>query len=748
MRRNPYLLAACCCLLLACADDENPHPQSEVNEPSVVRSSQLSQPYFHPLQSAQLSGGFAGLATKDAQGRRYAYGEGGYTLTENGEAVREFGYKLLEHRKLSEAERLAYAATKEPRPAPVSVQRISERLTSWHTEQPGSSKHVILSVAEPPGLKSRQTRDDERIATEAVLTQSDYKRVRELGAAEHRLAVENVLVPVADRITETGASVAYRCKNLFCVMVEATPRQLDEILLDPLVERVDPIPQMRGNDVSGEEAADGHQLRQMIDGGYLGNPNGGTAMLVGVLEHGLLRGGHRVFKDGSGTSNRIWTARRCDYIYTQAPYYSPTGCISWSTAGTDDHATSVTALLVGDLTDDQDSNHTTYTTQERRSGAAREAEVKFWWAPDDSDIVQALDDIAGDTDIHILNMSIADEFGDMTCTGANFLSRSINDIYKAGILTFFAGGNAFTSTSSDCTVEEPGAAIGAFVVGALNTFGASGNETTVRTANLRGSSDRGGTWLEGQNRAIIDLVGTGYFYSVADGGGDSSYSAFQGTSAASPYVAGAAVQFADWYTVNSSSAIDNPGVLHAHMLLMGDRTVAIVGGNDFKANNYFHNRWGAGRLKMRRRGTAGLDDPSAWGSWSTCIEDGDDYIITLNGGNAIQIDVDVLKAVVYWFDERHEQGTPVDDIDMFLERKVGSTWQIARTANSSSNNAERIYYDDFSGWTPWRLRIHGADVTSDNKEGCGVNEMKVRIAWFYEDSDRESWEDLDDVEVE
>jgi hypothetical protein len=49
--------------------------------------------------------------------------------------------------------------------------------------------------------------------------------------------------------------------------------------------------------------------------------------------------------------------------------------------------------------------------------------------------------------------------------------------------------------------------------------------------------------------------------------------------------------------------------------------------------------------------------------------------------------------------------------------------------------------------TRMRLQLTGTDVQTDNA-GCGLNSMKVYFAYFYEDSDRESTENMADIRVE
>lgn len=91
-------------------------------------------------------------------------------------------------------------------------------------------------------------------------------------------------------------------------------------------------------------------------------------------------------------------------------------------------------------------------------------------------------------------------------------------------------------------------------------------------------------------------------------------------------------------------------------------------------------------------------------------------------------------------DARHGTNGTLDDIDLYLE------WNgIPIDASAGTDNKERIYYDDVDAGD-YQLAIHGWDVTADNA-GCGNNKMRVYYAWYAEDFDRESSENLNDIET-
>jgi hypothetical protein len=135
---------------------------------------------------------------------------------------------------------------------------------------------------------------------------------------------------------------------------------------------------------------------------------------------------------------------------------------------------------------------------------------------------------------------------------------------------------------------------------------------------------------------------------------------------------------------------------------------------------------------MRKADAAGLDAPAIWKTGSVCVETNETVSVTINGGAPIPAGVNDIKAVIYWYDRRHEVGTDIDDVDLYLRRTDGTT---LRESISNSDNKERVYHGAIAG-NAVRLDIHGYAVGADN-EGCGANSMLLYYAYFYEDDARD-----------
>src|SRR5690606_11007242 len=111
---------------------------------------------------------------------------------------------------------------------------------------------------------------------------------------------------------------------------------------------------------------------------------------------------------------------------------------------------------------------------------------------------------------HVVNMSQGDG---IACNGDETAALVVNELFEDGTLLFKSAGNeSFSSLDpDDCRVTSPGAAIGAFTVGAVSgTLNVSGmREADIWYENVDVGSSPGGsedTLLDGPGRTIIDLV--------------------------------------------------------------------------------------------------------------------------------------------------------------------------------------------------------------------------------------------------
>ncbi len=435
---------------------------------------------------------------------------------------------------------------------------------------------------------------------------------------------------------------------------------------------------------------------------------------------GIDEGLYAYKEDSSGTRIRALYDCGSSSCTSASEYSNP----SW-------HTTKVSAILFGDLQDGQDPNYTGSDDRKARSGFATEAKGYFYTL---GNFGAAANHIIGISTYEpaLVNLSWGFDGGD--CSGEDAGSVSVDEMFEDGTLTFKSAGNDGHSSSTDCKVTDPGPAMGAFVVGSYGDVNSSTLDN-VRTDEICANSARGGTTSDGKGRSMVNLVAYAPRSRIPRPG--NVYSTVGcGTSYAAPAAAGAAIDFADHYFMTYGSLIFDPGILHAAMLLMGDRSKE-GGGTQ---SNKFNNLYGAGRMRMRRLDDTGMDNPWGFEMGSVCIDNGEWYHLDINGGNALSSDVDVIKAVAWWYDPRLETGTQIDDVDLQLARNGTSV----QYSTSSDDEKERVKYTTGGTSATYELIFHGASVTADNA-GCGTNSMLVYYAYFYEDSDRDDGSALDEI---
>jgi len=443
---------------------------------------------------------------------------------------------------------------------------------------------------------------------------------------------------------------------------------------------------------------------------------------------------HPVFKEGTSGSRILSSGRRL---------CNTTGCATVSSfTGGSAHATASAGLFVGDLTDGQHASISGSTDQRRRSSAGRDART-YMYSLDVPEIdrstayVVALDDLPSRNPIpRIVSTSISVSNMDSGCLGMDSISTAVDEmLFENGIFFVNSAGNT-PGTSSTCSVSAPGSAMGAFTVGAWgeeappNDVAAGGiysDWCEARDAPLHPNSAWGGgpDWSPGRGRTIIDLLGSYDHQKVPIS--SSSYGHRNGTSVAAPATAGSAISFYDMFKVEIGSLVDDPAVLYTWMLMMGDRDTSGV-----HMVEGFNRKWGAGRVRMRSFDASGVDAPSYIETFEVCVDEGTTVTYAVNGGVALPSDVDGIRAVAFWYTPSFNYGDRAGDVDLDL-RGDGT---LLRSSSSEHDNKERVYYKDIGG-SAVTLKLHGILAPDFDHPECGEESMKVYVAIFAEDLDRD-----------
>lgn len=664
-------------------------------------------------------------------GRRYAIEET-IMVHESGLVTHDSGVVEREYRQMTATEMRALAAHKTPfRPHPLAGSKFGVTLLEALAE-PDRTKTLDLSI----GLQIFETEPEyvtiqKEIARGTLVTHRDVEAKQRELLMDRESRVRAAQDRVSAEVEARGGTVVSRCRVLSCMSVRLDASHVRDVAASPAIASIGLVSATtRDADINGTQVVQGSQIKQFIDANFDGE-YGTPDVSFAIIELDNYRDEHLAFNDTSLTTPRIHTRRSCTTISCTAVSF-PDPPVS---PATNAHATISLALIFGDLRDAQDPAHVTTLARVDRSGYAGEAWGHLIKSTIDSTaLTNALDDAAVRLPIpRVINLSLSVAADDPNCLGKTALNQNVNDLFEQGQLVFKSGANTGHTSTTDCTVGSPGAAIGAFTVGGHGNSDV-GTETDVRSGAIYSLSPRGGTTLEGNQRSIIDLTAFAHRKLIPSIVANNNYGASaSGTSFSTPTVTAAAIDFIDFYKQanGGSNFIDQPGVLFVNMLLMGDRQ-----GQAAKLNTGFDNLWGAGRMKMRMANAAGLDAPAVWKTGSTCVGTGGTFTVPINSGVALPNAVNDIKAAIFWYDRRHELGTVIDDIDLELHNVGGST--PLRSSASSWDNKERVYHNAIGGQAV-ELRIKGYDVTTGG-EGCGTNRMLVYYAYFYEDDAR------DDVE--
>ncbi|MBU1413970.1 S8 family serine peptidase [Myxococcota bacterium] len=750
-RTNEFLLFMMAVFMMSACGDLEPRPDdppSKMRDLLAPEAPVTTPEWRHPFTEGLQAEGIALYEAKvDAEGRPYAIVD--QARQDPDGTVHQFsGVTTLDSEPMSEADLEEARRAEEVAPRVVdTAPKIGDRLLDEAIAlEAGQAMPISIYLRRPADYTPLTQKLERSIALGEVSTLEERSSVRQRLLSEQQTLVAREMARARAAIEALGGRVTYQCRNLFCMEAELTAEQIFLLQDEPVVARMDAFEEIEENAIRGEEVAAGTQMQQFHDEDYLGDHNAGSLgrVKVGVTEWEWYRSTHYGFRDLAypNTTTRIVKNRTC----------SSSSCANGTPSSFDDHATAVTGIALADLTEGQDPYVPTAWDRLWRSGFAREASIFFWRAETTSALVKVLDDVAND-DISVLNMSISIT-GDTSCLGESTTSRAVNTLFEYGTLVIIAAGNGGHDSTSDCKVVEPGSAISAFVVGGHTNSATGEGESDVRAGNIfRYSSayatTRGGCSLaEGKWRSIIDITAPACRAYVLNETGTYDYTYNQGlscgTSFAAPTVTGAAANFIDYYRNERSSAIDDPGRLTANMLLMGDRQA-----EGFVATQGFSNLWGAGRMKMRKFDAAGMDSPSLYDEMVTCVPNGQNIYYPNSNGFYMQYgsSVNALKAVLYYYDWRHEQGTSIDRVSLALERKnQDGSWTVLNSDSGYYEEKKRVFYSSFYNNTYYRIRMQGQNVTTVSGF-CGSNSIRVHLALFYESSARDDfdgpWGDID-----
>lgn len=699
-----------------------------------------TRPYVHALSNLPRVNGKLPLfdIKDDPTGRRYAVEVSASQESEFDPVVKSSGLVTLDRRPLSKAK----PGTRAPGSGldaigPTLVERIDEKFATGRERLDDIPVSVRVAAPKHRGLLHRLER---LVAGGEITTYEEYEARRADLVRERQQDVARVLAPVVTDFKAMGVAVR-PAKNSYNLEILATAGQLTDLVDHPAITRLDYAGGGTDAAMSGYEVVTGSQIDQFLDHAnkYDGNgPSGSNHsddITFAVIERyggGGYDEGHLGYRECEGCSFRTLDLIECD----------SSGCddtiSGWNPTG--DHATAVAGIIFGDLYDDQDPDISDFDDQRERSGKAPEAKGYLYRGGTCAGTRSARDHVMGLSTIPLVtNLSFV--CNDNNCAGTGNDADLADAQFEDGGLSIYAAGNNGTS-GNNCMVRDGNDALSAFAVAGHEDPGLTGI-ADVRYGNMLASgsivSSMGGTSTEGRGRSVIDISAPGMrtkHFTINDGYRESGHSA--GTSYAAPTVTGAAIDFIDWWR-KELGAINNPGTVYANLLLMGDRYYGSQNNNDVDCcrTAEFNGRMGAGHLKMRMFNAAGGDSPWGWASGNTCIDEDEEYPRPINGGYDLSGDVDDFKAVIFWYEDRFNEGEDIADIDLVL-RDI-DTEEILNQSVDFDDNKEMVYSDDVGDRSVEILiqGVSGFDGADDPV--CGTDSVRVFYVIYYEDGDRDDW---------
>jgi hypothetical protein len=719
--------------------------------------------YSHPLQAVEpVAGGYPFVDVQiSANGRAYALQEGG-SADEDG-AYEDLGSRVVE----LDIEPLDTSAlTKLPEVVAGSYehQKVGPGTVAWLAS--ATAEEIVwidVLVSRPPN-DTMAVRLHRAIAQGAIATHRERERVRLDLLADLQAENAAALAPLVEELRAAGVEIDRVGVHISSLRVAASPAVVARLAEREDVVRIDKVEPGTVAGANGREKAEALQFRQNWDEqwacgltpacNYDGENGTDWDIRVAVVDPLEFYEDHVAFREETGTGSRIserWDCNANPCVSVAAGEWSPPE---------GEHGTLVLAAVLGDLRDGQDVGIVGTTAREEKSAAGGEAKA-YLYEGDPSDLTRVMDHVPGRSPApHLLVSSmgspgVAPDWKD--CNGDTAREGEVDQFFEAGYGLFQAAGNDLVDPGADeddfddpgtdgsatnCTVWEPGSAIGAFTVGAYDQI--DGEPSQMRAAAAEAQSAWGGSpsnVTEGRLRTVIDLLGPWGSDGLAVDTGTDDYSNSIGTSFANPTVAGVAVAFIDMMkNARGSNMVDDPGMLYAWMLNLGDRGDG-TGFNTKRATG-FHQRFGAGRTTNRFVGHAGMDAPWYWYQWETCVAHGASVVLPINGGVALPASVDSIRATAWWYDRRFNGGTALDNLGLRVRKTDGTP--IA--SSNTFDNKERVY-NGTVGNKAIELVVEGWSVTSD-VEGCGTNSMRVWVVALVEDDARNdgdgpTWDPLD-----
>lgn len=427
-----------------------------------------------------------------------------------------------------------------------------------------------------------------------------------------------------------------------------------------------------------------------------------------------------------------------------------------TSAGGSLHGNRVATQFLADLTDDQDSDgdptHTgcnvnvpdVPSTQYQYSGTSHEVEFSFLMAyyAGGSVTTAQVAELAMELGLDVLNASRGCSSGGCVCNPDHSNALAVDQMFHDGILVVAAAGNENGSAdpATGCQTRAEASASGAFSVAAYDKTATDLNAAPIWATGAGGNgSSRGG---DSKNRPVVDVTApSGREGSYASNGQGCYTTMGNGTSYATPAVAGAAANLKDFIVGTSGTGTANQvGLLFAHLLLMGDGKLET--GSSQLPGTPVDPRWGVGRLRARMFNNAGMDYPwrRRWAYWTN--DHGETYSLPLNpnGSGTNQVvpsDAEWFRAALWFHEPNLSPSVSTSSVSLKVCKDGTST---CYSATSWAPQSQRLWLGNVLGGYAWTVTVNGITIpASDDPYDplYGEAKRKMFLALYWEDRDRD-----------
>jgi Subtilase family len=439
-----------------------------------------------------------------------------------------------------------------------------------------------------------------------------------------------------------------------------------------------------------------------------------------------------------------------------------------------DHGNKVTATILADLMDGQDTSPSPSLTSDERAGITGIAPAPVFTFLEYKGSFSGLAftryvEKAMELNVDLINFSLAGgNTRNEVCQYTQWAHEAliaVNDAMKDGIFVVQAAGNYGNGyVPSFCSVVNPGGASGAFVVGELdrlcsadldtaeiwNDQGCTGSPPGLYDPLPECGSGRGG---DEYGRPLVKVVTPGGRamhppnYDEGDpfllwpmykdcnhpefwvhtywptqnqvckpsGGGGNA------TSWATPVATGAAALLRDFFVQDPNMPWPHHhlvGHVFSHMLLMGDGHLEgdgeMEGGNQ-TATTPLDELYGAGRLRMRLFTDEGMDAPWFWDFVYFMEDDGEIFYYPIHKINQTNYPVptgtDWFRASLWWYEPNLGDAYGYPVPTSSVKLSVvADDGAPSYTCSSLVPQSQRLWLGNIIAGEPWSLRVQGLDI--------------------------------------